>query len=362
MKNLYNLLIRSTIFTTLIIMVLGCEDKSPINHNPIEPKDTIKDYWINHDSCINKSPDIWFVPIDFVYSFSDKSQMIFSKGMSRSNLIFLDTKTLSLIPLNNRFWDLKRNEWRQLPKSTYFPMCPYDQNKFFGPMYSGNPYTSNDEVKDYAYWAIFDPISGEVLEVEIKIDGELFPVRNLPQGQGAVSIISWLPNSTPGNDYFFLNDNSILHLQKGTKTIGIPNITLPPGYRISSLSPNGKFAFYQIGTESYINNTKVNLEIREYEGIIHWSNDSKSFVFVAYGENGHNFVYRYSVLDDGNVKLINKIDLSNNFCSFFSNLSACFLSDSTLGVCVFKYDNPYGNLYEINFDGTLKRVLTNYTN
>lgn len=361
MKNYFKLLVKFTVFTVLLVS-WGCEDKSPINHNPIEPKDTIKDFWINHDSCLAKKPGMWFVPIDFVSFNSDRSKVFISKGMSMGGFVMIDRVSNIEITMANKFWDSKRSTWRILPSNTNFNSCPYNKDKFFSPMYSGDPTNSNEEVKEYAYWAIFDPVSGSVEEVEITIDNKLFPVRNLPQGQGAVGIISWLPNSTPGNDYFFLNDNSILHLQKGTKTVGIPNLTLPPGYMISSLSPNGKFAFYQIGTESYINNTKVNLEIREYDGIIHWSNDSKSFVFVAYGENGHNFVYRYSVLDDGNVKLINRINLSNNFCSFFSSLSACFLSDSTLGVCVFKYDNPYGNLYEINFDGTLKRVLTDYTN
>lgn len=362
MKNFYNLLIKSTIFTTLIIMVLGCEDKSPINHNPIGPKDTIKDYWINHDSCQGRNPEMWFKPIDFLASSIKRSNLIVSKGMSMSSLVFIDSKTLSEVSLSKRFWDSKRNEWRKFPLLKTIPSCPYDENRFFAPMYSGDPYLPDEIVKDYAKWAIINPKSGEVEEIDIKVDGKTFPVRNQPAGQDLIEVILWLPYSTPGNDYLFLNNNTILHLQKGILTMGISNLNFPYERRISSVSPDGKYAFYQIGTDSYINNSKLELEIRDYDGKLHWSADSKSFVFVSYGENGHNFVYRYSVLDDGNVKLINRINLSNNFCSYYSNLTACFLSDSTLGVCVFKYDNQYGNIYEINFDGTLKRVLTNYTN
>lgn len=353
MKKLFILL---TVLSSFWIS--SCD--SPTQKTDLIDTDTIIDNWYDHPQCPRRGNGFDNnVSIEISSLNADKTIVLFGRQFGTES--FLNLKTKEITSLKNRFWDSKRNDWVILGGIMLFPSCPYDNKKFIGTMYTGDPNLSNEEVKDYAFWGIFEPESGKVEEISLSKDGKDFTVRNVPQGFEDVRILRWLKSSTPGNDYFFLSDNTILHRQSGTTTVGIPGLNLDSSIQIESVSPDGKIALYQKNGILYLNNTNVNeLDIRRQFPQIDWSDDSKSIIFTSYvGRN--SVIYKYKVSESGEVTLETIIDLTLRFCSYGPQFSARFLSDSTIGTNVFKYNQIKGNLFEIKFNGKLVRELTNFT-
>ncbi len=105
----------------------------------------------------------------------DRSKAILYRYLSGVDCYYIDLETKSIISLSNYFYDKKRNKFAWLPStgynSHYFLGYPYDSEKFFGPLYSGDYRESNEGVKDYVFWAIFETVMGSY--DELNFDGSL---------------------------------------------------------------------------------------------------------------------------------------------------------------------------------------------
>jgi hypothetical protein len=190
---------------------------------------------------------------------------------------------------------------------------------------------------------------------EIEIKQNNVSIRELHHG---IQILRWLPQSKPGDDYLFLSNNTIYHVQSGTFSPGVANVNLTSSNpSIFSVSPDGKILYYKQGGKSYINNEEFTYD-EPMLGRINWSNDSKYFVYQANGYNGHMFLEVCEVLSDGTIQKVNSIDLTKRFCSFGPCAFACFMSDKTLGVYFYKNNAMQGNIYEVNFKGKILRQLS----
>lgn len=337
-----------------------CSCDSPTQKTDPIDTDTIIDNWYDHPQCPRRGNGFDNnVSIEISSLNADKTIALFGRQFGTES--FLNLKTKEIISLSNRFWDSKKNDWVILGGIMLFPSCPYDNKKFIGEMVTPDHNYPNDRTKWSFNWGIFEPQTGVYEEVPLIKEGKEFPVRNALEGFEDVRILRWLKTSTPGNDYFFLSDNTILHRQSGTTTVGIPGLNLDSTVQIESVSPDGKIALYQKNGILYLNNTNVNeLDIRRQFPQMDWSEDSKSIIFTSYvGRN--SVIYKYKVSESGEVTLETIIDLSLRFCSYGPQFSARFLSDSTIGTNVFKYNQIKGNLFEIKFNGKLVRELTDFT-
>lgn len=355
MKEILILLVLS-----LLVSTFGCEPKNTTPTNPTP--DTLQvDLYDNDSLCLSKDPNRgtneYYSRIEPFAVSTDYSLCLIATAIEDSMRLCINTKTNSLTVLDKKFWDTKRNGWVRFDVSSMYLSCPYDSKKFFGALYTGNPDASAEKVKEYAFWGIFEPETGNYNEIVVKTGSDTLPV--IPQN---IRILRWMPNSSPNNDYFFLSNNTILHLQSGTVTEGVTSFMYLPSMKIESVSPNGKLLVYEQNRKKYINGKELPALPFGIERRIHWSNDSKHITYTSMGSSnsGRILVEILSVDDVGNSNLVHTINLTKRFCSYGVNLHSMFLSNNSIGTCVFKYDQVAGNFFEISFDGKLIKEWTNF--
>jgi len=332
----------------IVIILSSCETKSPTNPNPI-PEDTVLVDCLDNEQydTINRVQGSYYI-VDLHAISQDKNIML----TSRTYPGFIDIKKGEFSTNYQRFWDVKRNDWCSFSNSARYSECPYDKNQFVGLLH-----TILSDGTTNSFFSKFNIQTNSIEEIEINVNGE--SIRNLHQG---IQILRWLPQSKPGDDYLFLSNNSIYHVQSGTFSQGVQNVILnSANTNAFSVSPNSKYIYhkkYVQGNEKwYINNEEFTYDVPMIDRI-NWSNDSRHFVYQANGYNGHMFLEVCEVLPNGTIQKVNSIDLTKRFCSFGPCAFACFLSDKTLGVYFYKNNAMQGNIYEVDFRGKILRQLS----
>lgn len=259
-----------------------------------------------------------------------------------------------------------------------FPFCPYDGNKIFGGFYPTNPFDPSENIVPIDYWGIIDFDKKGVDTVQIFQNGILVSPEKLVWNNKIkttfIRPIKWLSKSKPGDDYFYFDNNTILHLQSSTWSEGIPNLNVTKEDKVVSLSPDEKTAIVHRGNGEFspitgyatINNNKVvvNENITSsslYHSVFSWSPDSKKLIVLG-TKIENNFLkplfYVYEVDNNTNLLLKHTIDLTKIFCSYGGSHRANFLTDSTLVISLNPNNEEYGSLYEIRLDGSVIRKIT----
>lgn len=172
-----NLLI--TIFILVCICTfIGCETNDPNKVNP-QPDSTQVDLFDNDSLCISKNPqngpNFYYKGLEPFAQSNDYSLCLIATSTEDSTRICINKITNQITVLDKKIWDNNRNNWIQFLTNDMYLSCPYDNKKFFGTLYAGNPNASEEKVKEYAFWGIFEPESGIFEEIEVKIGSEPFP-------------------------------------------------------------------------------------------------------------------------------------------------------------------------------------------
>jgi hypothetical protein len=328
----------------IVIILSSCETKNPTNPNPI-PEDTMIVDCLDNEQydTVNRVQGSYYI-VDLHAISQDKNIML----TSRTYPGFIDIKKSEFSTNYQRFWDAKRNDWCSFSNSARYSECLYDNNQFVGLLHN----ILSDGTTN-SFFSKFNIQTNSIEEIEINVNGE--SIRKLYQG---IQILRWLPKSKPGDDYLFLSNNTIYHVQRRTFSPGVTSVNLTSSNpSIFSVSPDGKYIYHKQGGKPFINNEEFTYD-EPALGRINWSNDSKYFVYQANGYNGHMFLEVCEVLPNGTIQKVNSIDLTKRFCSFGPCAFACFMSDNTLGVYFYKNNAMQGNIYEVNFKGKILRQLS----
>lgn len=186
------------------------------------------------------------------------------------------------------------------------------------------------------------------------------------------NMLRWLNTSTPGNDKFFFDNNTILSYPSGSIEPNPSGLQISENEKVVSVSPDMQKFFTVKENELYLNGRKVpSSEFVYWENVpINWSDDSKYFLGVGIEENKYaqlNIIYRMEPGTHSSFKMHRIIDITRNFCSYQSPSGfgyhrysqAVFKSESSIAMTLFPDLRDRGDLCEIGFNGELIRKLTN---
>lgn len=350
----------------VLFSVIGCDDKSV---NTIEENDPHKEIIINRQDFLYDVEDIFRECRKKVggsahtqpngpnaVSVSKDKNIFYSKGYY-SDLIIVNDNETNIESINVSSIQLDLVVYSVL--NVVF--SPYDNNLVVV-LLEERKYVPEAYVKYNWYYYRIDTKRLELLNIDSVKHKDYLLKTNM---------LRWLNTSTPGNDKFFFDNNTILSYPSGVIEPNPAGLQMAENEIVVSVSPDMQKFFSVRENELYLNGRKVpSAEYVYWKNVpISWSDDSKYFLGVGIEENKKthlNIVYRMEPGTNSSFKIHRIIDITRNFCSYQSPSGfgydkfsqAVFKSESSIAMTLFPNLRDGGDLCEIGFNGKLIRKLT----
>jgi len=340
------------IFSILLafVVIVSCDSTTKPTEPQVEYKcDTLPSWYPK-----GPSQRIYYPFRDILSCSNDNNQFVFAIG--KAHYYFNRTKNM-ILPLSISI--ISNGELRNSGVGYGVYNCPYDNNKF---LFVVMGYKINDE--EVGHWYLFDSEKNTFIKVT--------PSKYRESGftEEAYTEIStptiWLSTSKVGEDLFATN-LGVYHLQKEEYVELFPN-----NFRMFSVSPNGKYLWYDFKNLKYgdpnynqlfLNGVKIdsiqvkNTSIFAGRKIL-WSADSKYIATVTLTDKQftpHSFYELHLInvektLTAGKIVIDKTINLIDSYCCFRAGTTAQYLSNGNVYVSMSYNQKDVGILYEVDLN------------
>jgi len=353
----------------LVVFIVSCNDKQPINPNPdpVEDEIRIEDYLYDYNYERQQCSQKLGYPFDIqpygyrIDAVNNNKTIAFISFSSINHFLFLENGTTRLE--NILLTGLKGQDTSAtIIRDAHF--APYDNNLAL--MLIGFRVKIGSTFQYFNEWYYYHFANKTF--TRMNMDNPKFEAFN-----GKNVVLRWVSSSTPGNDQFFLQNNTIISYPSGNILPNPSGITLRSNEVVHSISPDMKKVFTKLNGELYLNGNKVEKSQFQFWDFlpINWSDDSQYFLGVGLEANPGaqlNIVYKMVNGSNNEFKIYRIADMMRKYCTkqqptgfgfaYYSN--TLFMSDTTFAMTLFPDLLDKGDLYEVNFKGDTLRNLTKH--
>jgi len=351
----------SVVSLVILLCFVACKESTVTT--PTEPEEEIRleDYIYKVDSVQQICTELYGNPFHHPRGYNIISV---SKNKDLAFIVDSDGQFMTLDNGPTRFFGFDFTSLRSQDTFRYFNyrdavFSPYDNDLILAYITTTSRIGNTSQTSSDWYYYKISTKQFTLLNLQ---------TTNLEYYRNSPRLIRWLPTSSPGNDHFYWENNTILSYPSGLISSNPSGFTIKDQERVLSVSPDMKKIFTVFNQELYLNGTKVpNTVMLLWDYMpISWSDDSKYFFGLCLPENplAHmNIIYKMQNGSNTNFSIHRIIDITRKHCSdqhpvgfgYNHYTNAMFLTDSTYAMCLFEQHKSSGELVELNFKGDIKR-------
>ena len=367
----------SVVSLVILLCFVACKESTVIT--PTEPEEEIRieDYVYNTDSVQtacqiqNKTSLISCISLYIISISKNKDRVLifggsppgYKTGSWGGNVIYI----LNIESNIHKFEPFDLTVLQSSTSYQYFDVikahfCPYDNDLLLAYIATN---TSEGTNRSVSYdWYYYNLSTKKYTRLELDSPNHSYYRNNS-------NLIRWSSNSTPGNDQFIWENNSILSYPSGSIQQNATGRTFQENEKIFSISPDMKKVFTVINNELFLNGSSVpNSKYLFRRGTpISWSDDSKRFLGVGIPQNPKAYLHVVYQMKEGSTtdfSINNIIDLTRKHCNiqnptfllFAEELNSIFISDSTIAVNLALPSEKIPEITNVNLNGD---ILQRYT-